>query len=157
MAAKKKAAKPAKPARPAKKRPRRKKPETLRLRSASPGFTVNDLDKSLAFYRDVLGFVVGDLWKQGGKVLGAELKAGDIVFMIGQDDWKKGRDRRKGEGVRIYCTTAQDVDQLAAQVKARGGVLAHEPVTQPWGLRDFGIADPDGYNITIQGPAQTKR
>ena len=35
--------------------------ETLKMRSASPGFTVNDLEKSLAWYRDVLGFVVEEM------------------------------------------------------------------------------------------------
>ena len=45
--------------------------------------------------------------------------------------------------------TAQDIDRLAALIKARGGVLAHDPRTQPWGERDFGMVDPDGFKITI--------
>ena len=72
----------------------------LALRSASPSFTVSDLERSLAWYRDVLGFGVEELWKNDdGKVMGVSLKAGNVSFMIGQDDWKKGRDRKKGEGV----------------------------------------------------------
>jgi len=70
-------------------------------------------------------------------------------LMIGQDDWQKGRDRRKGEGFRIYCGTKQDVDALAAAIKARGGMLDTEPTDQPWGSRDFSISDPDGFKITI--------
>jgi uncharacterized glyoxalase superfamily protein PhnB len=69
--------------------------------------------------------------------------------MIGQDDWQKGRDRKKGEGFRIYCTTTQDVDVLAAAIKKRGGRLDSEPVDQPWGSRDFSLTDPDGFKITI--------
>jgi uncharacterized glyoxalase superfamily protein PhnB len=152
--------KPARRARPAARKPqrvKRRQPETLRLRTASPGFTVNDLQKSLAWYRDVVGFTVGELWREGDQVVGAELKAGGIFFMIGQDDWMKGRDRKKGEGFRMYCTTAQDVDALAAAIKARGGVLDHEPQDQPWGVRDFGITDPDGFKITIQAPIRTRR
>lgn len=124
-------------------------PRTLRLREVTPGFTVNDLDRSLHFYRDILGFHVGDLWKQDGQVLGAEIRAGSVKLYLGQDDFKKGRDRVKGVGCRIYCAMAEDVDELAARIKARGGTLDHEPVTQPWGTRDFGITDPDGYKITI--------
>jgi uncharacterized glyoxalase superfamily protein PhnB len=127
----------------------RRGPETLRIRSAAPGFTVNDIEKSLAWYRDVMGFVVGDRWDHEGKLAGVEMRSGSVSFMLSQDDWKKGRDRAKGEGVRIYCTTAQDVDTLARQIKARGGPLTQEPRDQPWGTRDFAVVDPDGYKITI--------
>jgi len=128
---------------------RRKMPETLRLRTAAPGFTVNDIDRSLAWYRDVLGFTVKDRWEEGGKLMGVELLAGGVTFYLSQDDWKKGRDRRKGEGFSIYCTTAQKVDDLAAAIKQRGGTLQQEPRDQPWGGRDFAVRDPDGFRITI--------
>jgi uncharacterized glyoxalase superfamily protein PhnB len=127
----------------------RHQPETLRLRSAAAGFTVNDIEKSVAFYRDILGFIVKERWEENGKLLGVEMVAGGVSFMLGQDDWKKGRDRVKGEGFRIYCTTVQDVDALAAQIKSRGGQLLEEPKTQSWGTRDFAVADPDGFKITF--------
>jgi len=122
----------------------------LALRSASPSFTVNDLDKSVAWYRDVLGFGVEETWKDdGGKVMGISLKAGDVSFMIGQDDWKKGRDRKKGEGFRIYCETKKNVDDLAKRIEAKGGRLDSGPTDQPWGVRDITVTDPDGFKITI--------
>ncbi|HEY2806544.1 MAG TPA: VOC family protein [Gemmatimonadales bacterium] len=128
---------------------RRRQPETLRLRQLAPSFTVNDANRSLAWYTNVLGFVVKDRWENNGVFLGAELRAGDLSLMIGQDDFKKGKDRVYGVGVRIYCRTAQDIDLLAKEIKARGGTLDHEPEDQPWGERDFGVTDPDGYKITI--------
>jgi lactoylglutathione lyase len=123
--------------------------KTLRLTSTSPSLTVNDVHKSLAWYRDVLGFTPGERWEHEGKLLGVEMNAGAASFMIGQDDWKKGRDRVKGAGVRFYCSTDQDIDRLASRIKANGGTLAQEPKDQPWGTRDFSIDDPDGYKITI--------
>lgn len=128
---------------------RKQKPPSLRMRSTAPGFTVSDIQKSIAWYRNVLGFVVRETWEHDGKLGGAELAAGSVSFMLSQDDWKKGRDRAKGEGFRIYCTTVQDVDRLAQQIKASGGTLTQEPLDQPWGMRDFAIADPDGFKITI--------
>jgi uncharacterized glyoxalase superfamily protein PhnB len=128
--------------------------DALRLRSAAPGFTVNDLQKSLAWYRDVLGFTIKERWEHDGKLAGVEMAAGSVTFMLGQDDWKKGRDRQKGEGFRLYCTTVQDVDRLAEGIKARGGTLFQEPRDEPWGVRDFAVADPDGFKITIG--AETK-
>ena len=120
----------------------------LSMTAVAPGLTVNDVEKSLAWYRDVLGFAVKDRWEDGGKLLGVEMTAGKTTFMLGQDDWKKGRDRVKGQGVRVYCTTDQDVDRLAARIKGAGGTLAQEPKDE-WGMRSLSIDDPDGYKITI--------
>jgi len=127
----------------------RRQPETLRICSVAPSFTVNDIEKSVAWYRDVLGFIVKERWEREGKLAGVELAAGGVSFMFSQDDWKKGRNRAKGEGFRVYCTTVQDVDRLAERIKIGGGTLLQEPRDQPWGARDLAVADPDGFKITI--------
>jgi catechol 2,3-dioxygenase-like lactoylglutathione lyase family enzyme len=121
---------------------------TLNIRTTAPSFTVNDLQRSLAWYRDVLGFAVAERWEIEGVLQGVQLSAGPVSFMLSQDDWKKGRDRVKGEGIRLYCTTGQNVDHLAARIKAGGGTLMHEPRDE-WGMRALSVEDPDGFKITI--------
>ena len=149
---KQKAAAKARRATPA--RTKRHQPESLRLREASPGFTVNDINRSVAFYRDILGFTLGETYEEHGVLLGAQLIAGDVELWLSQDDWKKGRDRVKGVGCRIFFTTVQDIDTLAARIKQMGGSLLHEPETQSWGMRDIGIEDPDGFRLTIAMPVK---
>lgn len=153
MATKKKPRKASKAAKASKARPARprgrRQPETLRLRDVSPSFTASDLQRSIAFYRDVLGFVVGDEWRDNGVLQGCEMRAGGVLFMLNQDDFAKGRDRRKGVGTRLHVSTAQDIDRLAAEIKARGGTLDQEPADMPWGQRVFMITDPDGFKLTI--------
>lgn len=127
----------------------RKQPETLRLRDISPSLTVNDLQASIAWYQDVMGFVMDEQWEHDGKLAGVSLKAGNVYLNLSQDDWAKGRDRVKGEGFRLYLTTGQDIDEIAAAIKARGGKLASDPTDQPWGARTFNLVDPDGYKLTI--------
>jgi uncharacterized glyoxalase superfamily protein PhnB len=127
----------------------RQQPESLRLRSAGPSFTVGDIHKSLAFYCDVLGFTPRERWEADGALKGVELVAGSVVFWLGQDDWKKGRDRVKGQGFRMYCSTTQDIDTLAARVKAGGATIVEEPKDESWGGRAFGVRDPDGFTITF--------
>lgn len=133
---------------------KRKQPETLRLRTAIPAFTVRDLEKTLAWYRGVLGFTTVDEFRHEDKLVGASVKAGDVSFMFGQDDFEKGTDRVKGVGFRIYCETAQDIDRIASDIQARGGTLLTEPTDQPWGVRDFSLEDPDGFKISISSLQQ---
>lgn len=128
---------------------RRRAPETFRARSASAAFTVDDLQASLAWYHDVVGFTIGETWEHEGEVRGASLVAGAVELYLAQDDWAKGRQRRKGEGFRLHLATAQDVDELAAAIKERGGTLDSEPNDLPWGGRAFSLSDPDGFKLTI--------
>lgn len=127
----------------------RKQPENLRLKAVMPALTVGDVRTSLAWYRDVMGFVVVREMEHEGRPVGAVVRAGAVDFLLGQDDFKKGRDRPKGVGFRLYCETRQDVDQLAADIVERGGRLSQEPRDQPWGARDFAVTDPDGFAISI--------
>lgn len=127
----------------------RKQPETLRLRAVNPAITATDLQASLAWYRDILGFTVAEEYRNEDRLMAVRLKAGTVELLLAQDDFAKGHDRQKGVGLRLFFVTAQDVDQLAAAIKARGGQLTQEPMDQPWGTRDFAVVDPDGFNISI--------
>jgi uncharacterized glyoxalase superfamily protein PhnB len=142
-------ARPRRPARPARRLRERRQPETLRLRSITPGYTVTNLEKSIAFYTEVLGFIVGERMSEGGRLMGATLKAGACELWLAQDDWAKGRDRKKGQGVRIWCETIMDIDALAMRARKAGIALAEGPKDQPWGVRSFAVDDPDGYHLTI--------
>lgn len=130
-------------------RPVRKQPETLRLRDIAPGFTVNDLQKSMAFYVDALGFSVDQRWENEGELRGVMLRAGRCRIGLSQDDFAKGRDRAKGLGMSIWLTTVQDLDKVVARIKKNGIVLEQELEEMPWGGRAFGVVDPDGFKLTI--------
>lgn len=127
----------------------RKQPETLRLRSIMPALTASDLEKSIAFYRDILGCILVEEMRNEDRLVAAQLRAGNVDLLLSQDDFAKGSDRDKGQGLRLYCTTVQDVDGLAAEITARGGILTQEVADQPWGARDFALEDPDGFKISI--------
>lgn len=129
--------------------PKRKQPESLRFRAVTPSLTVNDISRSLAWYTKVLGFTVEERYENEGKLGGASLIAGEQRWFLSQDDFSKGRDRQKGVGMRFFLETVQDIDQLAAAVKTRGGTLDGDVTERSWGTRDFTIVDPDGFRLTI--------
>lgn len=120
----------------------------LRATSITPSLTVNDLQRSIRFY-EALGFELEERWEENGRLLGVMLKAGDNRIGLSQDDWKKGRDRVKGVGMRIWIGTAQDIDQLAAQAGSSGIRLDAEPHQTSWGSRSFEVTDPDGFKLTV--------
>jgi uncharacterized glyoxalase superfamily protein PhnB len=120
----------------------------LKAKTVSPSLTVNDLQRSLSFFEG-LGFAVDERWEEGGVLLGVMLRAGDATINLSQDDWKKGRDRQKGLGMRIFIGTTQDVDQVAAGAKKAGLTLDSEPHDTPWGSRAFEITEPSGFKLTI--------
>src|SRR5438552_17239438 len=128
---------------------RRAEPESLRARALSASLTVKDLEKSLAWYRDVVGFTVDQKHERDGKLRAVSLKAGAVRILINQDDGAKGLDRVKGEGFSLQITTAQNIDQVANRIKQLGGSLVSEPTDMPWGVRMFRVRDPDGFTIVI--------
>lgn len=129
--------------------------ETLKARGIMPSLTVSDVAASRRFYVDGLGFSVKDEWKDDkGTVMGYMLNAGSPAsgLGIGQDDFKKGRDRVKGIGIRLWIETDQDLSAIASSVKAAGFKLDGEPAKLEWGKMAFAVTDPDGYKLTITEP-----
>jgi catechol 2,3-dioxygenase-like lactoylglutathione lyase family enzyme len=129
---------------------KRQQPESLRLRSITPTFTVNDLGRSIAWYRDGLGFFVAERWEEGGSLQGVMLKAGGCHLGLSQDDFNQGRDRAKGVGFRIWCETVQDVDAFARRLRDFGGTILEEPGHR-MDTYNFTARDPDGFRITVTG------
>ena len=118
-----------------------------------PAYTATDLNKTLAWYRDVMGFDVGQVFEDDGVLVGAAVQFGNIGIWLSQDDFAKGRDRQKGEGFRIIVEVMGDIDEIADGIVERGGELAMGPVDQPWGARIFAVEDPDGFKISFSSPA----
>jgi uncharacterized glyoxalase superfamily protein PhnB len=120
----------------------------LQAKTIAPGFTVDDLQRSVRFFEG-LGFGVEERWEENGVLLGMMVRAGDARVNLTQDDWKKGRNRVKGLGMRIFIGTTQNIDQLAARARAAGIALDSEAHDTPWGSRAFEVTEPSGFKLTI--------
>jgi len=70
---------------------------TLQARSLVPTLTVNDLNKSLKFYKDGLGFVVREEMKDEGKLMGVMLEAGEWSW-----DFHRMTSRKAATGSRAW-------------------------------------------------------
>lgn len=137
------------------------------------GFTVTDMVKSLAFYRQKLGFTLSEcfpneqapVWASltfKGQVvmLSQGMPAAQIEQMLGKDPtaarfWGRQATRfaehPRGVGNNLYLHVP-DVDAFAAQIAKAGLKPDLPPTTQFYGLRDIVVTDPDGYVLTFYTP-----
>lgn len=134
----------------------RDEPQSFRARSLGVSLTVKDLDKSIAWYCDIVGFHLDRRIERDGVVRGAVILAGDVRMILNRDDGAKGWDRVKGEGFSMNFVTAQSVDDVAERIESHGGVLETQPADMPWGVRSFRVRDPDGYRIAVSQPLTAK-
>lgn len=125
----------------------------LQAKTIMPSLTVDDVQKSVSFFEG-LGFGVEERWEENGVLQGVMLRAGDVQIGLSQDDWKKGRDRKKGIGMRIYLETTQDIDNLAARAKQAGVKLDADAHDTEWGSRSFEMTEPSGFLLTISSPSK---
>ena len=123
--------------------------EAVSISAIVPTLTVDDLQKSITFY-EALGFAIDERWEDKGTLLGVMMRAGKTEIGLNQDDWKKGRDRKKGIGVRLSISTTRDnVDEMAKRARNAGITLKSEPHDTEWKSRAFEVSDPSGYLLTI--------
>ena len=124
--------------------------EAVQISAIVPTLTVDDLQKSITFY-EALGFAIDERWEEKGTLLGVMLRAGKSQIGLNQDDWKKGRDRKKGIGVRLSISTSTpgSVDEIAKRAKNAGITLKSEPRDTEWKSRAFELSDPSGFLLTI--------
>ena len=125
--------------------------KTLNATGLMPSLTVDNLQRSLDFFTG-LGFEIEDRWEDNGQLLGVMLKAGNVQLGLSQDDGKKGRDRVKGVGMRLYIETSDGIDEIAKRAKAAGVALTSEPHDTEWKSRAFEVTEPSGFLLTISSP-----
>jgi len=128
----------------------------MKLTDVTPNLIVSDIDRSTAFYRDVLGFsIVTTVPEQAPFVFVWLQRDGVNVFLnalAGMKDDVTGLAKRQigGTATMFFAIEAESiatgVDALFAQVEGRARVVM--PLTdQFYGMREFGVEDPDGYII----------
>ena len=101
-----------------------------------------DLDRSRYFYRDVLGLAV---YREFGPP-----EDPGMVFFLGQGflEVSGHADGPAGGPVMIWIQV-RDVRAEYARLAAAEVPVIREPVTEPWGLTEMWIQDPDGVRIVL--------
>jgi len=128
----------------------------MKLTDVVPNLVVADIDRSTAFYRDILGFTVVAtvpdtapyvfVWLQRDAV-NVFLNATEAAFK----DFPHLAAKALGGTATLYVTLEGEadravVDELHDAIAGRCRVV-HPLHTQFYGMREFAVEDPDGYTL----------
>jgi catechol 2,3-dioxygenase-like lactoylglutathione lyase family enzyme len=124
------------------------------VESVVPFLWVHDIQASLRFYVDGLGFHKTHEWVDEGRLRWCWLVLGGSALML-QEFWREGQHRNVPEesvGVGVSLTFfCKDAIAIYHEIRARG-IDAKRPFVGN-GLWTVGVADPDGYNLFFESPA----
>jgi glyoxylase I family protein len=122
------------------------------VRQLWPLLAVTDIERSVAFYRDELGFSVAGEAESNGKLFWCRVVRGGASLMLQQADEEDGPPAQWGRGVAFYFV-CDEVDALEREL-ARAGV-AHEPVSvAEYGMKQLFVREPDGYLVCFESPTE---
>ena len=116
-----------------------------------PLIWVADVESSMNFYCQKLGFRMVDAWRPDNVLAWCSLTKGAAQLMLQQPD--KGRKFQKPHGIQLYII-CQDLDQVHAEIQVRGG--APTDISDAfYNMRQFFVTDPDGNHICFESPVET--
>jgi lactoylglutathione lyase len=116
---------------------------------------VSDLERSIAFYRDVVGLPFrfasesyAEFETEGAKF--ALYARGHLPELIGREapvgeaPWPQGE----------VAFLVEDVDAEHERLRAAGAAVLTPPTERPWGERTMHLLDPDGFVVELTRPKQ---
>jgi uncharacterized glyoxalase superfamily protein PhnB len=123
-----------------------------RFTSVTPNLLVRDIAKSLAFYRDVLGFTMGETVPDKEPFVFVWMKRDDVSVFLNDPnaaaaDYPGVLTLPPGGTATLFFVIT-GVDAYHAEVAPKSKVIM--PIkTQFYGMREFAVTDPDGHIITF--------
>ena len=109
-------------------------PSRVKLGSAVPIFRVENLEASIAYYVERLGFRVE--WRSDPL---ASVVRDRMSIMLSEGD--------QGHAGTWVWVAVGNVDELWDELRARGARLRHPPTNYDWGSRECQVTDPDGHVV----------
>jgi uncharacterized glyoxalase superfamily protein PhnB len=116
----------------------------IRLRRIAPELPVGNLQSSLEYYREKLGFNVALEMPSGDY---AVVERDDIAIHLFQ------RDGKSAGSIAIHVFV-DDLEGLQAELSGRGAQITQPIERKPWGNRDFRVRDDAGNELKFTEPLE---
>jgi catechol 2,3-dioxygenase-like lactoylglutathione lyase family enzyme len=117
-------------------------PATISFHSAATVFAVKDVEKSVEYFCDSLGFEVE--FSQGNPPVYAGVERGNLAIHL-----QRAADTPRKPGQGAVYVFVSDVDELHEELQSHGALVQHEPRDYPYGMRDFDVHDLDGNSLSF--------
>lgn len=122
---------------------------TARLTGVAPQFLVDDLDASIAYYRDRLGFNLDFCYDSFYAGLSRDGVA--IHLKCAPKTVSDRAHRKRNEHLDAYFTVS-GAAVLHEELRSRGAFITRPLEARPWSCLDFYVEDPDGYILCFSEP-----
>ena len=136
----------------------KKAEEKMTFESLTPNLIVSDIDRSAAFYRDVLGFERVTTVPEKPPFVFVWLKHGSVNVFLNVPQPEKATPPlaldKAIAGTNSMYIKLDGIDDLAARVHDHGVTPAIPMHKEFYGMREFAVLDPDGYLIIFAEPMQ---
>src|SRR5262245_42414417 len=130
-------------------------PQMTSIKKLTPNLIVSNVERSIAFYRDVLGFTVGQTVPEASPFVFASVQSGPVEIFLNalepaQAEYPAFKDRPIGGTLTLFIEVER-IAEVYAALKDRVKVVM--PFEKKWyGMTEFAFTDPDGYVITYAEP-----
>jgi catechol 2,3-dioxygenase-like lactoylglutathione lyase family enzyme len=118
------------------------------LTGISPVLLVSDVDRTVEYYRDRLGFRC-DVYGDPPDFVVAERDAATILLALCGDPAQIVPNWQIVDKVWNAYIRVDDVESVYSEVQERGAPIDYTLYDAPSGFREFGVQDPDGYDIAF--------
>jgi uncharacterized glyoxalase superfamily protein PhnB len=125
------------------------------VRELVPLLFVDDMERSMAFYRDRLGFKVAGVWEPDGKPSWCRLQRDGSAVMLQLACEEDGPAESRGRGIGFFFI-CDDAAAVHAEFSRRGLQL-NPPEVAFYGMKQVFLKDPDGYELCFESPVEETR
>jgi len=116
----------------------------------SPLLAVRNVEETIEFYKNILGFETGMVFPDENNPEYADLsKDGMVIMFLLAKNMGIGSDEKLGIGVNLYMEIDGDIDEYYAELKNKSVKFVYDIKDEHFGIRDFAIEDINGYQLTF--------
>jgi len=117
-----------------------------------PSLLVSDIQRSVAFYRGLLGFLMINSYCEAGQLVWCHLKSGGAELMLQQAEGKSPHRMADDHPNWAIYLSPGDIEAMYKELQEAGHKTTSLNETS-YGTKEFTTLDPDGYELWVSHPS----
>ena len=123
--------------------------KTKQFIRSNPQLPVKNLQRTLEYYRDTLGFYDEWTWKnKDGEIKDGGIRRDDMLLLFAEDPAFADAINSKNNRLPLMWFV-ENIEEVFSEFQTREIEIAETLKTHPYGLREFAFVDINGYYIRV--------